>query len=110
MQKLLAKNNIRNYNEIILNVNEYMICEPDNIYGHCVEFDKLPFDIKKDAHRVISSKALKLYSNSKLYGSVIDVNANTYIFEIFYDATYRIINVEKYNQNIEEVINETNIN
>lgn len=61
---------------------------------------------KYDAHRVISNVAIKLAYENKIYGSATDINGNTYIFEIFGDLTYRIINIEVFNKNVEEVINE----
>lgn len=59
---------------------------------------------------MISTKALKLYSNNKIYGSAIDINGNRYDFDIFEDGSYRIIEVQKYKEISEEVANETNFN
>lgn len=94
------------YNLNILKVNNFLISESGNIYGHVKEFNKLKKDIKYEAHRVISKIVLELYSKGKIYGSAIDINGNTYDFEIFNDITYRIIRIEKFNNDIEEVLNE----
>lgn len=94
------------YNLNILEVNNFAISEPGNPYGHVREFKRLKNDIKYEAHRVISKRALELFSIGKIYGSTIDINGNIYLFEIFSDTTYRIVNIEKNKENIEEVANE----
>ena len=81
----------------------YEVCEYGNPYGHIKEFNKLNDNVKKDAHRVISTKALKLYSKNKIYGSVVDINGNTYDFDIFTDGSYRVTGVEKIKNNIEVI-------
>ena len=94
------------YNLNILKVNNFLISESGNIYGHVKEFNKLKKDIKYEAHRVISKKALELCSKGKIFGSAIDVNGNIYLFEIFSDTAYRIVNVEIFKEIVEEVLNE----
>ena len=106
MLKIIEKIFNRDYNINTHNVNNGEICEPGNPYGHVLEFNKLSNEIKKDAHRVISNKALRLYSMNKIFGSATDINGNRYDFDIFQDAMYRITGVEKCKNNIEEVLDE----
>ena len=106
MQKDIEKRKVKEYNLSIQYVNNYMVCERDYTYGHVKEFIRLRKNIKKEAHRVISNKVLLLNSYKKSFGSEIDINGNTYDFEIFSDGDYRVVNVEKYKDEIEEVSNE----
>ena len=106
MIKTIAERIINNYNKVIQYVNFYNIKEDDNFYGHVKEFIKLPRSVKADAHRVISTKALILYSNSIFQGSTVDINGNIYDFEIFSDGNYRISEVKKHKKISKEVANE----
>jgi len=81
------------YNKL---VNLYLISEKDNPYGHVKEFMNLSKNKRYEAHRVISSKALDLYSKNICLGAIVDINGNIYYFEIFEGANYRVINVDKY--------------
>ena len=108
MLKSVEKGKDREYNYVIQNVN-FMVCESNNPYGHVDNFTKLDWGQKSDAHRVISPLALTLSGIETTY-SVKDINGNTYIFDIFSDGYYRVISVEKFKNNIEEVVDERNIN
>ena len=99
------------FNDIILMNN--FISEPSvkytiNKYGHIKEFIKLSQKQKEEAYRVISPLAMKFAGIEESY-SAIDINGNVYDFEIFLDANFRIINVEKYSDNSKEVSYETKI-
>lgn len=109
MLKCIENLEMINYNIVILDVNNFEVSESDNPYGHVREFNRLDKDTKKNAYRVISMIALELYGKGKIYGSAIDVSANTYDFEIFSDATYRVIEVKKYNENVREAMYGRNI-
>ena len=106
MLKSIAKRIEHNYNKIIQLVNNFTISESDYIYGHVKEFIRLSKKLKKEAHRVISRKALLLCSKNKIYGSELDINGNRYDFEVFSDGNYRVIEVNKYKDISEEVSNE----
>ena len=110
MQKDIENKQLYNYNKSIQYVNDFCVSEKDYTYGHIKEFIRLRKEIKKEAHRVISSKVLLLNSYGKIFGSEIDINGNTYDFEIFEDSDYRIVNVEKYKDINKEVMHERNIN
>ena len=105
MLNTIEKDTIKNYNNIIQIVNNFLIAESSNIYGHCKEFIRLPKNIKHDAHRVISQLAVLLYSKEDIY-SVNDINGITYKFDIFEDGNYRVIEVRKFKDKVKEDINE----
>ena len=105
MKNALENTLIQDYNNIILNVNNFIISDKDNPYGHIKEFNKLNKNVRMDAHRVISFVAIKMANIENLY-SVTDINGNTYDIEIFGDTTYRVVNIEIFNNNVEEVLNE----
>ena len=98
-----------NFNDIILLKNN-IISEPSvkytiNKYGHVREFDKLLKNQKQEAYRVISPLAIKFAGIEESY-SAIDINGNTYDFEIFQDGNYRIIRIELFKENNKEVLDE----
>lgn len=101
----MLKNNIKEYSERILNTNKYFVLERNNPYGHIREFYKLKKSIQIDAHRVISPIAIKLANIEDTY-SVTDINGNTYIFDIFEDGNYRISEIIRFKNYVEEVTDE----
>lgn len=102
MLKYIVKRIIKDYNNIILDVNKNIIQESSNPYGHVKEFNKLKKSIKYEAHRVISPLAVRLADIEDTY-SVTDINGNTYIFDIFEDGYYRVSEVIKFKNYIKEV-------
>ena len=105
MLKYIVKRIIKDYNNIILDVNKDIIQESSNPYGHVKEFNKLKKSIKYEAHRVISPLAVRLADIEDTY-SVTDINGNTYIFDIFEDGYYRISEVRKLKDESKEVVDE----
>ena len=104
IQNTLEKTKVTYYNECILDVNNYVIAEPGNPYGHIEEFIELRDDVKKAAHRVISSKALLLNSYGIDFGTAIDINGNKYYFDVFQDGCYRVSSVIKMKDSIAEEV------
>lgn len=94
------------YNKSIQIVNIYNIAEKDYLYGHDKKFIRLRKEIKKEAHRVISNKALLLCSYSIKFGTAYDINGNLYYFDVFNDGGYRVDEVQKYKDISKEVIYE----
>ena len=101
MIKSIEKNKLVEYNDIILNVNNYEIDEPGNPYGHTKEFKRLKNNIKYEAHRVIAPLAIRLIGIEDKY-SVTDINGNTYIFDIFEDGYYRVSEVRRLKERSKE--------
>ena len=106
MQKNIEKSKVKEYNLSIQLVNNYMVCERDYTYGHIKEFIRLRKGVKKEAHRVISTKALLLFSYNINLGAVYDISGNLYYFEVFSDGNYRVCEVQKYKDISREVIYE----
>lgn len=106
MQKDIENKQLYNYNKSIQYVNDFCVSEKDYTYGHIKEFIRLRKEIKKEAHRVISSKALLLCSYNINFGTVYDINGNVYYFEVFSDGNYRISGLKKYKNVFKEVIYE----
>ena len=94
----------KDYNYI--NEDNFIIAESGNPYGHVKEFNRLDNSTKRDAHRVISNKALSLFINNISFGAATDINGNIYYFDVFEDGYYRVVKVNRYNNDIKEVTNE----
>ena len=99
-----------NSNQQLTNATRFAATRENNPYGHTTKFIDLDQQTQSEAHRVISTKALKLLNEGKAYGMEYDINGNLYTFEILSDGTYRITDVDLYNTLIEEVADETNPN
>lgn len=105
MLKSIEKINIKDYNDVILNVNNSCVSESGNPYDHVKDFSKLEKHIKIEAHRVISPLAVRLVGIEDVY-SVTDINGNTYKFDIFEDGNYRISEVRKFKNIFKEDLDE----
>ena len=105
MKNTLEKLKNKEYNLGIVNIYEIRERDYGNPYGHIKEFIKLSAKEKYEAHRVISPIAIELAGIEDIY-SINDINGNTYIFDIFEDGDYRVIDMFIEKKRIKEVSNE----
>lgn len=81
----------------------------NNPYGHVKDFVEMTKKEQEEIHEVVSPLAAKFAGIEESY-SVRDINGNKIIFDIFSDGNYRITEIEKTKNIIEEVVDERNPN
>ena len=81
----------------------------NNPYGHVKDFVEMTKKEQEEIHEVVSRLAAKFVGIEESY-SVRDINGNKIIFDIFSDGNYRITEIEKTKNIIEEVVDERNPN